>query len=389
MKFLLMIVFVIGMFGSTGECRDFIFMLNDTPSMNRSDPSNAAHESVLWGMQNMSEEDKAEFVTFNDDVNMALHRVFDTIPSGSDVERNIILITDNANLANANTIKRAQFLHVPIHVLNLDENRDVMTTMRTLMQKNFRPSSFNMLTNKFNRGVMPVDLPDIEADRLKVMLISSSPGDATLLNAEHRTVVDGRFVKVYELERTDVKHFDLKVDYPLGTGLTVDVIADLNGQAVEAIGYAPWLIGSAAIAFLILLSIPLIKKRSTKVATDVSYRGKLLISLTKSSGEYDPAPREFNLFRSPAVELNLRDILSKCNILSKFDDAESILIIPDSRGITLKNNSSCTMTKSNVPIERGGRVELWYNDAVNISTEDDTSELILTYKSLKSNGAWD
>ncbi|MBR1579101.1 MAG: VWA domain-containing protein [Selenomonadaceae bacterium] len=384
MKFLLVIAFVLNLLCSTGECREIVFVLNEGQSMSRSDPSKIAPESVLWGMESLSDKDEAKLITFADDTGAALNRVLDNFSSKSNVERHIILITDGDHLVDALSTNRANSMNVPIHVLNVSADPDVMTAMRTLIHKNIRGSSVEFLTNAISSGKLPIELPELDAERLRVLLISSSVGDAKLLNAEHQTLVDGRFVKAYELERPDIRNFVLDVDYPPGTGLTVDIVAERNGLVVFPIDDLPWLLGGGAIASIVLLSIPLIKRH--RAVNGTPYRGKLLIQLTKTDGEDDPEPREFNLFRSPAVELNLREILNKCSIFAKFEDAEAITISPDAQGITLKNNSSCTVTKRNDLVKRGGRVELWYNDTVNISTEDDSAELILIYKTMKPNG---
>ena len=64
-------------------------------------------------------------------------------------------------------------------------------------------------------------------------------------------------------------------------------------------------------------------------------------------------------------------------------NAKYIFISPDNRGIFIENESDCTITKRNEIVEKGGKVELYYNDSVNIVSTNETEELIMVYRSLK------
>ncbi|MBQ9480328.1 MAG: VWA domain-containing protein, partial [Selenomonadaceae bacterium] len=168
MKFLLVIAFVLNLFISTGECREIVFLLNEGQSMSRSDPSKIAPESVLWGMESLSDNDEAKLITFADDTGAALNRVLDNFSSKSNVERHIILITDGDHLVDAISNNRAQAMNVMLHVLNVSANPDVMTAMRTLIHKNIRGSSVEFLTNTISSGKLPIELPELDAERLRV-----------------------------------------------------------------------------------------------------------------------------------------------------------------------------------------------------------------------------
>ena len=116
-----------------------------------------------------------------------------------------------------------------------------------------------------------------------------------------------------------------------------------------------------------------------------NYKGKLVLYITKLAEEEDFAPREFNLFRMNVEKIPLSYVLEKCNIFGVFPNAKNIFISPENREISLENQSDCTITKRNAIIEKGGRVDLYYNDSVNIASKDETAEMILVYKSLKPN----
>lgn len=114
-----------------------------------------------------------------------------------------------------------------------------------------------------------------------------------------------------------------------------------------------------------------------------SFNGKFAIYFTKIATEEEIEPREFNLFRLNVSEINLQEILKSCGIEEKFVGAENILFTPSKRGIFLKNDSDCTILKRNNLIAKGRQIEIFYNDSINIESEDEISEFILMYKSLK------
>ena len=115
----------------------------------------------------------------------------------------------------------------------------------------------------------------------------------------------------------------------------------------------------------------------------IPFNGKFAIYFTKSTQEEEIEPREFNLFRVKDAQINLLEILASCNIEEKFLGAEKILFTPSKKGIFLKNDSDCTILKRNNLIEKGRQIEIFYNDSINIESEDEICEFILMYKSLK------
>ena len=119
-------------------------------------------------------------------------------------------------------------------------------------------------------------------------------------------------------------------------------------------------------------------------ASKISYNGKLLIYVTKTPDDEDISPREFNLFRLfNAKPISLAEILSGCNLEIDFSGAEDIIINPMPRGIFIKNDSDCTVTKRHDILLKGSRTDLYYGDSVYITSSNEEIELTLIYKSLK------
>ena len=130
--------------------------------------------------------------------------------------------------------------------------------------------------------------------------------------------------------------------------------------------------------------IPIAEETLAESATSnrASYNGKLVLYVTKVAKDEDISPREFNLFRMNVDKIPLSYILEKCSLYEIFTNAKNIFISPGKHGIFIENDSDCTITKRNSIVDKGGRVELYYNDSVNIASKDD-EELIMVYKSLK------
>ena len=115
-----------------------------------------------------------------------------------------------------------------------------------------------------------------------------------------------------------------------------------------------------------------------------SYSGKLIIYVIKTPDSEEIAPREFNLFRMNSAQIPLSYILEQCTLDKFLSNVKNIFISPAKNSIIIENKSDCTITKRNVLVEKGKSAELYYNDSVNILSDDETAELILQYKSLKS-----
>ena len=67
-KLILAFVTVIVSLCNVGECREVVFVINAGQSMNEYDPFNTAPESVIWGAQNLSADDEAGIIIFNENV---------------------------------------------------------------------------------------------------------------------------------------------------------------------------------------------------------------------------------------------------------------------------------------------------------------------------------
>ncbi|MBR1728026.1 MAG: VWA domain-containing protein [Selenomonadaceae bacterium] len=566
---------------SVGQCREVVFLLDTNQSMNQSDPLHRASESITWMTANFTDDDKIGIIYFNDTPTIfrtlsslkdkpnlsfdiayngysnagdALLKAIDMLSPDPKEDRSIIMITDGSIALNdpndtlqsiekfQSGIKQAEWSGIKIFILNLryqgDRNDnnfyniyaknipvpqwELMTAARTLIHNEFHTPHIELSTNGIIKGKIAVDVPINSINRLKFILTSSNPGAAAIKNVIPDSTIQSKYVNVFEMKLPNSNHFEFEIDYPEGTGLTLDVIAEVVGElqveaantlfngrelqikaihtgdssneifsnkyfddkkinlqvnnenltanvdegiiiakldevdhvdlqkvhfedlGVRFVGndnfsvdiseknYLAWILALIAIATILFLLYtlrrkdqieqeqqnqsppPIIKSSNANVdkspkienltkptqiklnksepeiekpivkSKKISYNGKLIIYVTKSNIDEDIEPREFNLFRLfDARDITLAEILDKSNINIKFEGAKNILISPSPRGVYLRNNSDCAITKRNNLLLKNERTELYYNDSIYISSSDETSEIILMFKSLK------
>ena len=194
----------------------------------------------------------------------------------------------------------------------------------------------------------------------------------------------------------------------------VGIIFDGDDTAfvtVSQVNYAAWIIALAAVGVIGFLSWRLSRRRfaedvdsdsdavkkilppinkffaKSKDNQSFSFKGKLMIYVTKIPGAETVAPLECNLFQMNVEEISVAEILSGCGVEQHFTDTSGIVLSPAENGLSVKNDSACTILERGNLIAKGQRVELVYDDSINITTPDETAELILIYKSLKPSEA--
>mgnify|MGYP002621755889 CR=1 FL=1 len=559
MKFLFTLIIFLNFF-SVGECKDFIFVTSSSQSMNFSDPSQKVGESVDWFIENLSADDEVGVITFDDSVKILrpLSKISenpqkffklnytgesnagDAILSAVDMltpkfheEKNIIFIGNGEifcenqtktlqSLKNfQNAVEHAKWQNISVYILNLRYNgspenyhsfsnfakeipiphTELFTTLRTILHNDFHTPNLNFYEEIVQEKNLSATIPVNNAKNIKFFLISSNPGNATAENISK--TFNGNFVKTFSTD-SERKNFEIEVNYPPQTALTLDAIIevegtlqknpssdsleiipiDLTGEKIfadnffenknvrvkindkifdtkihggemeidlsgegknislqkiyfEDVGvnfigddtaeiilpennFLPYILAIAAICVILFLAfrkkkipqtpqeiktppeapkiqetkpkkvIVLPKPIQEKIAPEkvvekkkIAFNGKFAIYFTKSTQEEEIEPREFNLFRVKGEYINLLEILASCNIEEKFLGAEKIFFTPSKKGIFLKNNSDCTILKRNNLVERGREIEIFYNDSINIESEDEVCEFILMYKSLK------
>ena len=276
------ILFLCG-FISIGECREVVFVINSGNSMNRYDPFHTAAESVIWGGQNLSNDDEVGIILFNDNVNIirplskisekpvgnffvdyqgnsdagaGLLAAIDMLTPKFNTRREIIFIT-NGEIQKSQSVtnfqaglKQANWLGITVYHIDLRYNvdpkeyrlykdqtkdlpinyRELMTTIRTILQGDWHTPHIELPTNNLTKGNLNFTVPINSAEKFKIALLSSSAGKAVFQNIKPASTIQGNFINIFEINSPSTNNFEIAVDYPQGTGLTLDVIPTVSGQ---------------------------------------------------------------------------------------------------------------------------------------------------------------
>lgn len=272
---------------SLAECKEVMFVINSGETMNIADPFHEISDSVIWSAESLSNADEVGIITFDtaprvvrplskvadnpvanfqinyqgkNNASAALLQAVDILSKKFDTDRAIIFVTDGENLLDRESqneifvenvkagLKQAQWLGIPVYILSLraDVNPqnyhsyewakeipinylDLMTTIRTIIHNDLHAPHVTILGTNVSQNNLSFEVPIATPEKLKILLMTSSAGKAELLNVEKTTETKRDFVKVFEITAPKTNQFELAVDYPQGTGLTVDVIPTVKG----------------------------------------------------------------------------------------------------------------------------------------------------------------
>lgn len=126
--------------------------------------------------------------------------------------------------------------------------------------------------------------------------------------------------------------------------------------------------------------IPLAEERPEP--SGYSYVGVLKIYITRTRSGYDIPPLSYNLFRTSAGRvISLQEIIRDCDVKEEFPGAESIYFkAATNRTLILTNHSDCTIMKNREILMKKQSYQLFLDSKVDISFEDEISELTFQYK---------
>lgn len=116
-----------------------------------------------------------------------------------------------------------------------------------------------------------------------------------------------------------------------------------------------------------------------------SYTGKMNIYVTRTQSGYDIPPLSFNLFRLPSGRVvSMKEVLESCDVKEEFTGADSIYFKSGAnRNLIITNNSDCTIMKNREILMKKKSYQLPLESKVDITFEDEISELTFQYKDLK------
>ncbi len=121
-----------------------------------------------------------------------------------------------------------------------------------------------------------------------------------------------------------------------------------------------------------------------------SYVGKIKIYISQAPSGHDIEPLAYDLFRLPSTKvISFAEILESCGIKEEFPGAEGIYISSgQGRSIILTNQSDCCIIKSGEILMKQKSYQLFEDAKVDISFEDESSELTFQYKVVTSSQMW-
>ena len=270
-----------------GNCAEYVFVLDTSSSMNKSDELHMAPDSIIWMASSLSPLDELSIVYYKDvpivmrqmsklkdapiypfimeysgrsNLGGALSSAMEQFSDKMNVERNIIIISDgeialNDEYATEASIEKlklamiqAEKRKVNVFVLYLQNDlenanyhtyvgypRDVvvpkyglMSAARLLVHNDLGQPHMEYQI-KETTGTTKVEVPIEAPDKVKLLLIASNWGTAELKGAEEVNTLQGGYVKVLEAIKPGKTTLELELNYPEGTGLTLDVIPEVSG----------------------------------------------------------------------------------------------------------------------------------------------------------------
>ncbi|MBQ9989544.1 MAG: VWA domain-containing protein [Lachnospiraceae bacterium] len=127
------------------------------------------------------------------------------------------------------------------------------------------------------------------------------------------------------------------------------------------------------------------EKENRPAPGKASYVGNIRLYISRAPSGQDIAPLAYDLFRLPSTKvISLAEILESCGIKEVFSGAEGIYISSgQGRSIILTNQSDCCILKSGEILMKNKSYQLYQDAKVDITFEDEVSELTLQYKVLK------
>lgn len=207
---------------------------------------------------------------------------------------------------------------------------------------------------------------------------------------------------VLEYSQQVAKNETLKANFDFSS-LTVNILptkpvtVELKGPPPLPPDYRPFYVGGAVLLFMGVIAVFLVvrwKRRPIPIPEPLppapskySYTGKLNLYITRTPSGYDVPPLTYNLFRlSSNRVLSLQEILNECNVEEHFEGAGKIFFQSGANhSLVITNSSDCTIMRNRAILMKNRSYQLAMESKVDITFEDEVSELTFQYKNSKPN----
>lgn len=134
-----------------------------------------------------------------------------------------------------------------------------------------------------------------------------------------------------------------------------------------------------------VVPLPNASPAQPSLASRYHFSGRLNLYITSTRSGRDFSPLTYNLFRIPhGKRLSLQEILDSCEVDEPFEGADKIFFQPAAgHCLLLTNESDCTLIHRREILMKGHSYQIGPNSKVDITFEDERSELALQYRDVR------
>ncbi|MBO6177627.1 MAG: VWA domain-containing protein [Selenomonadaceae bacterium] len=352
--FLIILATIILSSSGEGLCREYVFLLDRSYSMNDSDPRKQAMVAIKSMLGFLKEEDKAAVYAFGTDVEElyplsfiknqpvfneityagytntgeAAKRALEVLKTESDPKKSVVIVTDGEIM--------------------------MPTKEGTLVSA----QEFAAAMEGFSREKIPVYIFALPMEKEEAYY-SIYSGYAKSIPVTEANLV----VKAEEFMRNEVKEPE-----PAPVPYTEKV--------KEEVSVLPYALVAVVLGILAIWSW---RKLGDCGSSNALYSGKLVVRV--AGDEFKPYV--YDLLRHGGEKLTLSGILKNLGVFADFEGSEKLVFTPSESGVYLFNGSNATVTKKGDILLKGERFEVLSNERVHIAFEENEVDLI--YKTLKPN----
>ena len=338
---------------SEGFCREYVFLLDKSYSMNDSDPQKRAPLAIKAMLGFLKEEDKAAVYAFGTDIEELYPFSFvKNQPNFAEINYEGYTNTGKAAKTAFNVLKGESDPKKSV-VIVTDGEIMMPTKEGTLISA----QEFAAAMEGFSREKIPVYVFTLPMEREEEYSLYS--GYAQAIPVTEANLV----AKAEEFMRNEVKEPE-PIPY-----------AEKTEEVEEESNVLPYVLTAIVLG---ILAFGLWQKFGNFYMNgNALYSGKLIVCVTNS----DSKPYVYDLLRHGGEKLTLSRILHDLRIFLDFEDSERLIFSPSKNGVYLLNNSNATVVKNGDILLKGDKFEVLPNERIHLTFEENEVELI--YKTLK------
>ena len=351
--FFLVLTTVVFSAPNIGLCREYIFLLDKSYSMNDSDPQKRAPLAIKAMLGFLKEDDKAAVYAFGTDIEELYPFSFvKNQPNLAEINYEGYTNTGKAAKTAFNALKGESDPKKSV-VIVTDGEIMMPTKEGTLISA----QEFAAAMEGFSREKIPVYVFTLPMEREEEYSLYSGYAQAIPVTEANLTE------KAEEFMRNEVKEPE-PIPY-----------AEKTEEVEEESNALPYVLTAIVLG---ILAFGLWRKFGDFYMNgNALYSGKLIVYITDS----DSKPYVYDLLRHGGEKLTFSRILRDLRIFLDFEDTDRLIFSPSGNGVYLLNNSNATVVKNGDILLKGDKFEVLPNERIHLTFEENEVELI--YKTLK------